>query len=60
MSIYRCAECDELKDKDFDVCHEYAGELVCDSCWEELQMKLSEAFNADLPTQPPTTDKEPE
>ena len=58
--MFYCAVSEHQVDSDYEKCHEYAGELVCDSCWDELQMGLSEAFNADLPIQPPTTDKEPE
>ena len=56
MSMFYCWECDKPKDSGYEKCHEYAGELVCDSCWEELQMELSEAFNADLPIQSPEGD----
>lgn len=35
MSMYMCKICNELKDNDYDVCHEHPTdplELVCDDC----------------------------
>ena len=46
MSRYRCAECEETKDKDLVVCHEHSGELVCDDCWNELQEGFSKYMEA--------------
>ena len=41
MSVYTCAECTLPKDSDYIVCHEYAEDLVCDDCWDDLQEGLS-------------------
>ena len=43
MSIYRCFECDEMKDADHDGCEDTSVGLVCalcfdnHECWSELR-----------------------
>ena len=36
MGMYRCDECQELKDDDYSPCIEWnEGQLLCESCQEE-------------------------
>ena len=37
MSVYYCQECDRYVDNDWQPCEEYEGELICPSCFEDLE-----------------------
>ena len=37
MSIYRCSECDETFDGDYDPCYEYDSKEVCEECYNTLK-----------------------
>jgi len=48
MSIYRCSECDELKDNDWNVCVEDARPIVdngllCEDCATALNIDVGTA-----------------
>ena len=37
MSIIYCQGCDNSVDTDFQECHEHEDELICNSCYENLE-----------------------
>ena len=44
MSIIYCLSCDNDIDTDFQECHEHNDELICNSCYENLEFMNSESI----------------
>lgn len=44
MSVFICADCDQLRDADFDGCEEVPGfQLICQDCADEREADREEA-----------------
>lgn len=45
MSVYYCQECDKYIDNDWFPCEDWEGELVCSSCYDNLELEEDESMS---------------